>query len=351
MDWRDTIYDIEPYVPGVQLNRPGLIKLNTNEFPYAPSHSVLHTMSSFDLKKLSLYPNPDGEPLRSALAEYYGVLPENILLGNGSDELLALAFLAFFRSGKPILFPDPSYSFYKTWAEFFGIEYRKLPLRSDFTIDPKDYFAENGGIVFPNPNAPTGIGLDTGSVEEIVKANPGSVVILDEAYVDFMNHSGLLLHKKYDNLLLVRTFSKSRALAGMRIGFAIGSKDLIAALNTAKNCFNSYTIDSVSIACGCAAIEDERYFHKFVKRVTATRDRFRAELIALGFNVLPSEANFVFASHPQKSAEELYEKLLENNILVRHFNKPPIENFLRITIGTDEQMDTTVSVLKKLLNE
>ena len=338
-DWKQNLKKTEPYTPGEQLNIKGLIKLNTNENPYLPSPKVREALENLEPYGLKLYPNPDGEPLRSGLAKYHGVDAENIFLGNGSDEVLAFAFPAFFNSERPILFPEITYSFYKVWAEFFRVPYKTVPMGKGFEIDVSGFFAENGGILIANPNAPTGMGLGLRAIESILEKNPGSVVILDEAYVDFGGETALPLLKKYENLLIVRTFSKSRALAGMRIGYAIGGKLLIDTLNGVKNSFNSYTINRASAAAGCAALKDEKYFSECVKKVIATRERAIGTLREMGFSVCPSSANFIFVTNENLPAAKLQEFLRGSGILVRHFPAPGIDNYLRISIGSDYEMD------------
>ena len=300
---------------------------------------------------MRLYPDPAVTDLRQALADYYKVDIEQVFVGVGSDDVIANAFMTFFNSDKPILFPDITYSFYDVWAELFGIPYERIALKENFRIAPKDYKRENGGIIFPNPNAPTGILEDLSMVEEILQANPDVVVMVDEAYIDFGGKSALPLLEKYDNLLVVQTFSKSRAMAGMRIGFAIGSKKMISYLNDVKFSFNSYTMNQTSIAMGVACVEDDVYFKEIVGKVVATRERVKKELKELGFSFPDSMSNFIFATHESVPAAELFEACKKENIFVRYFNKPRINNYLRISIGTDEEMDELLKLFKNYINK
>jgi len=351
MSYLDNLRKVTPYVPGEQPKVCGdLIKLNTNEFPYSPSPAVVEAINNTPIDSLRLYPNVTAAPLARALAEYYGVKEDEVFVGVGSDDVLAIAFLTCFASDKPILFPDITYSFYDVWAELYKIPYRTPSLDENFNIRAEDYYEENGGIVIANPNAPTGIGVGTDFIEDIVKRNADSVVIVDEAYVDFGGETSLPLLKKYENMLVVRTFSKSRAFAGMRIGFAIGSKKLIAAMNDVKFSINSYTMNLAAINYGIAVLSDDDYFKETVGKVCTTRERTRTELEKLGFKCLPSQTNFLFASPSAKSALEVFEYLKTRNIYVRYFKKPRINEYLRITIGTDEQMDKMISALKEFIN-
>lgn len=347
--WKGSIRTVVPYTPGEQPKRKDIIKLNTNECPYPPSPKVAETLNGLDAAELRLYPDPAAQELVNALAARYHVEPEQVFVGVGSDDVLALSFLTFFNSNKPVLFPDITYSFYDVWANLYRIPYRCPALDDNFHLKKEDYMTENGGIIFPNPNAPTGLLEDLSVVEEIVAANPGSVVIVDEAYVDFGGVSALPLVEKYENLLVVQTFSKSRAMAGMRIGYAIGSKKLIGYLNDVKFSFNSYTMNRLTIACGKACVEDEAYFQRITEKIVGTRERVKKELSALGFSFPDSMANFIFAKHACVPAAELFAALKEEGIFVRYFNKPRIGNYLRITVGTDEEMDKLVAFLKKYL--
>lgn len=349
--WEQYVRKVEPYVPGEQPKEGGVIKLNTNENPYPPSPKVLEVLQKFDVDGLRLYPDPEATELAWAIADRYGVDPARVFVGVGSDDVLAMAFLTFFGSDRPILFPDITYSFYDVWAKLFGIPYETQPLRADFSIDPSDYRKENGGIVIPNPNAPTGLEEPEGVLEEVIASHPDSVVIIDEAYVDFGAKSVLPLTEHYDNLLVVSTYSKSRSLAGSRIGFAIGDPKLIACLNASKFSFNSYTMDRLTIQIGRAAMEDEAYFQETVHKIVETREWTKGQLKRLGFSFPDSQSNFIFATHERILAEELFLRLKEQKILVRHFKKPRIENYLRITIGTKEEMETLITVLSHILEQ
>ncbi len=347
--WEENVRRVTPYTPGEQPKIQNIIKLNTNENPYPPAPGVQQVVSGFDTEQLRRYPDPAITDLVAAIAKDKGVSPDEVFVGVGSDDVLAMAFMTFFNSQKPILFPDITYSFYDVWAELLRIPYETKALRGDFTIDFEDYTQPNGGIVIPNPNAPTGIETSVSQLEEIVKNNPNSVVIIDEAYVDFGTQSMVNLTQVYDNLLVVQTFSKSRSLAGSRIGFAVGNSCLIKYLNDCKYSFNSYTMDRITIAAGVASICDKSYFTSCVSKIIATRQWSVGKLQELGFEVLPSKTNFVFASHPAKEAEEIFNSLKERGIFVRYFKKPRISNFLRITIGTDAEMAALVDALKEIL--
>ncbi|SCH57143.1 Histidinol-phosphate aminotransferase [uncultured Clostridium sp.] len=345
--WEANVRKVVPYTPGEQPNRPGMIKLNTNENPYPPAPGVRKALEELDIDRLRLYPDPAASELVNALAEYYHKDPSCIFVGVGSDDVIAMAFQTFFNSDKPILFPDISYSFYSVWADLFGIRYERPALDENFRIVKKDYFKENGGIIFPNPNAPTGIYMELSEVEEIIAKNPESIVIVDEAYVDFAGPSALELVDKYDNLLVVQTFSKSRSMAGMRIGFAIGQPELIKYLNDVKYSFNSYTMNLPSLKLGAAAVKDEAYFRETVGKIVATRERVKKELAELGFTFPDSQSNFIFATHKEWPAKELFEELKKEDIYVRYFASPRIDNYLRITVGTDEEMDALLAFLRK----
>lgn len=347
--WEKNVRTVVPYTPGEQPKRKDIIKLNTNECPYPPSPKVQAVLDRFDAADLRLYPDPAAQELVDVLATRYHVDASQVFVGVGSDDVLALAFLTFFNSDKPVLFPDITYSFYDVWADLYRIPCRCPALDDNFHLKKEDYMTENGGIIFPNPNAPTGLMEELSTVEEIVAANPGSVVIVDEAYADFGGVSALRLVDRYENLLVVQTFSKSRAMAGMRIGYAIGSKKLIRCLNDVKFSFNSYTMNRLTIACGKACVEDEVFFRELIRKITATRERVKAELSALGFSFPDSRANFIFARHESVPAAELFAALKEAGIYVRYFNKPRIDNYLRITIGTDEEMDRLLAFLKQYL--
>ena len=345
--WEANVRKVVPYTPGEQPNRPGMIKLNTNENPYPPAPGVRKALEELDIDRLRLYPDPAASELVNALAEYYHKDPSCIFVGVGSDDVIAMAFQTFFNSDKPILFPDISYSFYSVWADLFGIRYERPALDENFRIVKKDYFKENGGIIFPNPNAPTGIYMELSEVEEIIAKNPESIVIVDEAYVDFAGPSALELVDKYDNLLVVQTFSKSRSMAGMRIGFAIGQPELIKYLNDVKYSFNSYTMNLPSLKLGAAAVKDEAYFRETVGKIVVTRERVKKELAELGFTFPDSRSNFIFATHKEWPAKELFEELKKEDIYVRYFASPRIDNYLRITVGTDEEMDALLAFLRK----
>lgn len=349
MSWEDKVRKAEPYVAGEQPKNHGIIKLNTNECPYPPSAGVARCAAEMNCDDLRLYPDMNAEKLVNSLSEYYHVAPSKIFVGVGSDDVLAMAFMTFFNSEKPILFPDVTYSFYDVWAELFRIPYQTCALTEDFHIRKEDYMAPNGGVIFPNPNAPTGVFESVDMIEEIVRANRDVVVIIDEAYVDFGGESVLPLIEKYDNLLVVQTFSKSRAMAGIRIGFAIGSEKLIGYLKDVKFSFNSYTLNMPAIEMGVEAVKDDAYFKETVNRITATRERVKGELRALGFDFTDSKSNFLFVTHKTVPAKELFEALKKNGIYVRYWDRKRIANRLRITVGTDEQMDRLLSFLKEYL--
>ena len=343
--WSDNIRVVEPYVPGEQPKDSDVIKLNTNENPYGPSPRVRNIMQ--DVESLRLYPDPTASVLVNELAKYHGVDPSQVFVGVGSDDVLAMSFLTFFNSDKPILFPDITYSFYDVWAELFKIPYERSALDENFRLVKEDYYRENGGIVFPNPNAPTGIYEDIINVEEIIRHNQDSIVIVDEAYIDFGGESALGLIDKYDNLVVVRTFSKSRSMAGLRIGYAISNPVLIKALNDVKYSYNSYTMNLPSLIMGTESVKDDEYFRNTVAKVVATRTRFVESIRQLGFTCLHSSANFVFATHESIPAKDIFEAAKKAHIYVRYFDKPRIDNYLRISIGTDEEMDAFTDFLKK----
>ena len=343
------IRQVVPYVPGDQPDFPDMIKLNTNENPYPPAPGVQRALDSSNAEQMRLYPDPTCHQLNAAIAKAYGVGENQVFTGVGSDDVLAMIFQTFFQSDLPILFPDITYAFYPVWCDLFRIPYAVQPLDEQFRIVPDDYCKPNGGIIFPNPNAPTGIALELGQIEEILEHNPESLVVVDEAYIDFGGQSVLPLLSKYENLLVVQTSSKSRSLAGMRIGYAFGSETLISTLEAVKNSYNSYTMDSLALAVGEASIRDEAYFRETCRKVAATRDRAADELRALGFEVTPSLANFLFATHPKKAAPEIFSALREKGIFIRYFKLPRIDNHLRITVGTDEQMDALIAALKQIL--
>lgn len=351
MSWEENVRKVEPYVAGEQPKQEGVIKLNTNECPYPPAPEVARIAKEMDCDKLRLYPDMNAEKLVNALADYYQVRPEQIFVGVGSDDVLAMSFLTFFNGNKPVLFPDITYSFYDVWADVFRIPFKMCPLTEDFHIKKEDYMIPNGGIIIPNPNAPTGVLEDTAVFEEILKANPDSVMIVDEAYVDFGGTSMVPLVEKYDNLMVVQTFSKSRSMAGMRIGFAIADEKLIRYLKDVKFSFNSYTMSMPAIEMGAAALKDDAYFKETVGKIIETREQTKIQLKRLGFVLTDSKSNFLFAAHKKIPARELFLALKENNIYVRYWNKPRIDNYLRITIGTDEQMQRLVAFLENYLSE
>ena len=351
MNWEDYVRKVVPYTPGEQPNRSNMIKLNTNECPYPPAPGMRKVLDNFDVDKLRLYPDPQASVLVDALAKYYGVSNQEVFVGVGSDDVLAMIFLTFFNGKDPILFPDITYSFYDVWADLYRIPYTKMALDEEFRIKKEDYVgeAQKGGIIFPNPNAPTGVLMPLSEIEEIVAANQDVIVVVDEAYIDFGGESALPLIHKYDNLLVVQTFSKSRAMAGMRIGYAFGCEKLIKYLNDVKFSFNSYTMDQTTLALGVEAIEDDAYFREVVGKIVNTRERVKKELKELGFVFQDSSSNFIFATHPKYDAVELFEALRKEDIYVRHFNSDRIKNYLRITIGTDEEMDTLLTFLKEYM--
>ena len=352
MSWEDGVRRVVPYVPGEQPKQAGIIKLNTNECPYPPAPGVRRALDELDCGSMRLYPDPESGELVKALAEYYGLSERQVFVGVGSDDVLAMAFLTFFNTGKPILFPDITYSFYDVWADLFRIPYERLPLDEDFRIRTEDYIdRECGGIVIANPNAPTGILLSLSEVERIVSANRDVVIIVDEAYIDFGGESALPLLEKYENLLVVQTCSKSRAMAGMRIGFAFGREKLIGYLSDCRFSFNSYPMNRPALAAGTAAITEDAYFRKICDKIIETRERVKGELKELGFSFADSRTNFVFAAHERVPAREIFEMLKEKGIYVRYFAKPRIDNHLRITIGTDEEMDRLIAVLREYLGK
>lgn len=343
--WSPAIQSLVPYTPGEQPRIEGLTKLNTNENPYPPSPAVANALTHFPYNRLRLYPDPDARSLKEALSESYKLDRNRIFVGNGSDEVLALAFMAFFRQNQPLLMPETSYSFYDVYANLFDIEFRKVPLDDRLRIHLGDYGSDNGGIIFANPNAPTGIAIGLEEIEALLKRNTESLVLVDEAYVDFGAESATRLIDRYPNLLVVQTFSKSRSLAGMRVGFAFGHPELIEALERVKNSFNSYPLDMLAVTSACASLSDPEYFRSTCRKIMATRESSAAALTGLGFTVLPSSTNFLFAKHPGIAGAELMDYLRRHKILVRHFSKPAIADYLRITIGTDEQMQLLIDTL------
>jgi len=346
--WSKRCRSLVPYVPGEQPRDRQFIKLNTNENPYPPSPAAVAAIAK-EAASLRLYPDPTCAALRRALAEDLGVSPEQVFVGNGSDEVLALAFQAFFDPDRPIRFADVTYSFYPVFAALCGLTWEEVPLNGDFTLPLAPFLAPSGGVVVANPNAPTGLTLPLAEVEAILAADPARVVIVDEAYVDFGGVSALPLLEKFENLLIVRTFSKSRSLAGLRVGFALGRRDLIAALETVKDSFNSYPVDRLAQAGALAAVEDRVYFQETAARIVAARDSAAQALRSLGFRVTDSAANFLFISHPRVPARTLQENLRERGILVRWWDKPRIDNYLRVSVGTEEDMAALTAALAELV--
>ena len=345
-NWESYVRKVTPYVPGEQPNEPDMIKLNTNENPYPPAPGVRRVLTSLDADELRLYPQPDCAGLVKAIAECYGLGREQVFVGVGSDDVLAMIFLTFFNSGKPILFPDITYSFYDVWADMLRIPYEVKPLDDQFLIKNEDYYGENGGVIFPNPNAPTGILMPLSEIEDIIVHNRDVVVVVDEAYIDFGGESALPLIEKYDNLLVVQTFSKSRSLAGMRIGYAMGQPKLIRYINDVKYSFNSYTMNRTALTLGVEAVRDQAYFEETIQKIIATREWTKQELRRLGFSFGDSMSNFIFATHKSVPAKELFEALKREHIYVRYFSKERIDNYLRISIGTQDEMETLIRFLE-----
>jgi histidinol-phosphate aminotransferase len=346
--WSPLVSRLTPYVAGEQPAIPDIVKLNTNECPYPPSPQVLAAIRRETGDALRQYPDPNNRNLKLALARNFGLAADQVFVGNGSDEVLAHVFHALLCHDKPILFPDVTYSFYSVYCGLYGIEFHTIPVTESFTIDLQDYLVPNGGVIFANPNAPTSAAIGLDRIESFLQRNAGAVVVIDEAYVDFGADSAAGLIDRYPNLLVVQTFSKSRSLAGMRIGFALGQRDLIEALERVKNCFNSYPLSKLASAAAIAAVEDADYLAAVTGKIIAAREMLSTDLAALGFEVIPSKANFVFARHPRRDAVQLYKTLREQAILVRHFQLPRIEQFLRITVGTTEQCDRLIAALKTL---
>lgn len=338
------IRKVEPYVPGEQPKRK-VIKLNTNENPYPPAPGVSKALMQMDVDRMRLYPDPTASDLVHTLAEYYHVQDEQVFVGVGSDDVLAMCFLTFFNSDQPILFPDITYSFYKVWAELYRIPYECPAVNDEFRIVKEDYYKANGGVIFPNPNAPTSIYENLEFIEDILQHNQDVIVIVDEAYVDFAGRSAIELIDRYENLLVVQTFSKARSMAGMRIGYAIGNATLIKYLNDAKYSFNSYTMNQTSLACGVEAVVDKAYFEEHVSKIKDTREWTKKELAKLGFSFPDSQANFIFATHEKYDAKELFEALKAADIYVRYLGGERIKNYLRITVGTKEEMETLIAFL------
>lgn len=356
MSWEENVRKVVPYTPGEQPKNRNVIKLNTNECPYPPAPGVKKALQEFDVDTLRLYPDPSATVLVDALAEYYGVKSSQVFVGVGSDDVLAMIFMTFFNSKNPIIFPDITYSFYDVWADLFRIPYRQIPLDEDFNIVKEDYMGKGimegkpcGGIIFPNPNAPTGVLIGLDFIEDIVKANPDVIVVVDEAYIDFGGVSALPLIQKYDNLLVVQTFSKSRAMAGIRIGYAFGNEKLIKYLNDVKFSFNSYTLNRTALMLGVEAVKDDAYFKEIVGKIVNTREWVKNELKELGFTFRDSQSNFIFATHPDYDVVEIFEELRKRDIYVRHFNGERIKDYLRITIGTDDEMNILIKNIKEII--
>ncbi len=349
MSWEDNVRKVVPYTPGEQPKIKNIIKLNTNECPYPPAPGVQALLRKIRYEDFRLYPDPDATALTTALGDYYDVPRDQVFVGVGSDDVISMAFLTFFNSDKPIFFPDITYSFYDVWADLYRIPYKRIPLDDDFRIRKEDYYAENGGVIFPNPNAPTGILEDLDMIEDVIRHNQDVVVIIDEAYIDFGGKSCLELINKYENLLVVQTFSKSRAMAGMRIGYCFGSKKIIKYLQDAKFSFNSYTMNRPSLEVGVAAVKDDAYFRETCNRIIRTRERVKLQLIELGFTFPESSSNFIFAKHSTMIGKEIFQKLRERGIIVRRWDSPRISDYLRITIGTDTEMDRLIEALEEIL--
>jgi histidinol-phosphate aminotransferase len=349
--WENNIRKIDPYVPGEQSKDKNIVKINANENPYPPSPKAIEAIRNFSADKLRFYPDANALPLKEALASYYNVESKNVFLGNGSDDVIALCFQTFFCGEKPIAFPDITYSFYPVWCRLFNIPYVTYPLDENFRITPESYKEENGGVILPNPNAPTSIGEGLDFVKKLLEYNKDSIVIIDEAYVDFGGTSCTELTKEYENLVVTGTFSKSRSLASLRIGFAIANEKLISYLEAVKNSYNSYTVDSISIAAGVASVRDDEYFKETIGKVIKTRQRVTNELEALGFEVLPSSSNFIMATHNDYSMKEMFEYLKTKKVFIRYFSLPRIEKYVRVTIGTDDEMDIFLSKVKEFINK
>lgn len=348
--WSSLVHTLTPYVPGEQPKVSNLIKLNTNENPYPPSDRVLQVIREVADEKLKLYPDPNADLLKQRIAEYHGLQANQIFVGNGSDEVLAHAFQALLKHDKPLLFPDITYSFYPVYCGLYGIDFKEIPLTDDFAIDINHYQQACGAIIFPNPNAPTGRLLELTQIEELLKNHPNQVVIIDEAYIDFGGQSAITLVNQYPNLLVTQTLSKSRSLAGLRVGFAVGHPDLIEGLERVKNSFNSYPLDRMAIYGAVASFNDEAAFQETCKAIIETREALVSHLKKLGFKVIPSKANFVFASHENFNAEEIASKLREKSIIVRYFNKPRINEYLRITIGNNDENQALCKALSEIVS-
>lgn len=347
--WKNNLRKITPYTPGEQSQNRNIIKLNANENPYPPSPKAIAAIQEYPFERLRLYPDANALALKETIAKSVGLATNQVFVGNGSDEVLAFIYMGCFQSQKPILFPDITYSFYPVWCSLYNTPYKTMPLDESFAICPTDYHMENGGILLPNPNAPTGMGQSQEAIIDILLHNTDSIVVIDEAYADFGEYSAIALLQDYENLVVVQTFSKSRSLAGMRIGMAYGSPTVISTLETVKNSYNSYTMDSLAIAAGTAAMMDNDYFAQVTANIKATRDRSALELKKLGFSVYPSQSNFLFVTHPHKKAKYIFEALRQRNIFVRHFDLPRIANHLRISIGTDDEMKKLLQALQQIV--
>ncbi|OMF37213.1 histidinol-phosphate transaminase [Paenibacillus sp. FSL H8-0548] len=347
--WSPLTASLVPYVPGEQPKDKVYIKLNTNENPYPPSPKAIAAIVGATNEDLRLYPDPTCEVLVRAAAAYYGLPEEQVFVGNGSDEILAFAFAAFFDPAKKLLFPDITYSFYKVYAKLYGLSAELIALDEQFRVHVEAFHSDNGGIIIPNPNAPTAQLLSLDEIRTLLASHPDQAVIIDEAYIDFGGQSAIELIKDYPNLLVVQTLSKSRSLAGLRVGFAFGSEELIDGLNRIKNSFNSYTLDRLALAGAVASLEDDAYFHETTAKVIATRERVTEQLLEMGFKATDSKANFVFISHKEIEAKEIFQQLRDKGVLVRYFNQPRIDNYLRVSIGTDEEMDAFIAALHEIV--
>ncbi len=348
--WSSIVHELTPYVPGEQPKLPDLVKLNTNENPYGPSPKVIEALKREADDALRLYPDPNADLVKEAVARHFEVAPNQVFVGNGSDEVLAHTFLALLKHSAPLLFPDITYSFYPVYCKLYDMPYETVALTDELEIRPEDYRPPNGGVIFPNPNAPTGRAVPPQAIEDLLGRNEKSVVVIDEAYVDFGGESVVPLVNRYPNLLVIQTLSKSRSLAGLRVGFAMGHVDLVEALERVKNSFNSYPLDRFAIAGAVAAMEDREHFEQTRSAIIRTREKLVQDLSALGFKVLPSAANFVFVRHPSRDALELARKLRERSIIVRHFHLPRIDQYLRITVGTEGQCEVLVRALSAILS-
>jgi histidinol-phosphate aminotransferase len=349
--WNERVQKLDPYVPGEQPKDKKYVKLNTNENPYPPSPKVVEAIKQAVNDQLRLYPDPNADELRKTAAEHFQLDPDQIFVGNGSDEVLAFSFMSFFSAENPVAFADITYSFYKVYANLCLLSPKIIPLNEDFSLPVKAFCEPNGGVVIPNPNAPTGRGVSLSEVKEILEANKDHIVIIDEAYIDFGGESVIPFINDYPNLLVIRTLSKYSSLAGIRVGYALGQKELINGLNRVKNSFNSYTIDRLALAGAKAAIEEDTYYREMAKKIVTTREQTVKRLQDIGFTVVPSQSNFIFASHKEVDAEVIFHALRDRGVLVRYFKQPRISNYLRITIGTDEEMDKLIDALKLILKK